>query len=350
MKNSKQTNIRHISELVYEFGRLVAKHPRIDSFRLVPSGQPKHAVMSLDGRTYRFRLRYELTPSIRELPEDSSPDDAISLLVVPNLTPTILAACREAKISAADLNGRLFLRAPGLLVEFPAFADRNYRFDLEPRNIFVGKSVRIVRALLADPQREWRQADLVKRTGATSGLVSRIITHLVAQGLIHRSGTGKRNQVLHLNAPEKLLDAWVEGDDFSHRVATHRFHCLEQDAVKTAGKLRDLLNREELSFAFTQWIAAWLRHPYTEPPLVSLYVSNLPSPEALERMGFRPVTDGGRIWFHIPNDEGVFLETRPVEDLPLVSDAQIYVDLQNTGLRGPEQAQALRESPQFCQP
>jgi hypothetical protein len=56
------------------------------------------------------------------------------------------------------------------------------------------------------------------------------------------------------------------------------------------------------------------------------------------------------VWFHLPSDEGVFRETQVVNDLPLVSDAQIYVDLQGTGLRGPEQARALRESSVFCRP
>jgi len=50
----------------------------------------------------------------------------------------------------------------------------------------------------------------------------------------------------------------------------------------------------------------------------------------------------------VPDDEGVFLETQSVRELPLVSDAQIYVDLQKTGLRGPEQAVALRNWEGFC--
>jgi hypothetical protein len=36
------------------------------------------------------------------------------------------------------------------------------------------------------------------------------------------------------------------------------------------------------------------------------------------------------------------LEIQKVSGLPLVSDAQIYLDLLKTGLRGPDQAEALR--------
>jgi hypothetical protein len=54
------------------------------------------------------------------------------------------------------------------------------------------------------------------------------------------------------------------------------------------------------------------------------------------------------VWLLLPDDEGVFLETRTIQGLPLASDAQIYLDLQKTGLRGPDQAAALRNWEGFC--
>ncbi|MBC8010087.1 MAG: hypothetical protein H7067_08320 [Burkholderiales bacterium] len=350
MKTSKEATIRHVTELALEFGRLAAEPSRLHGFSLMPASRPEHGEFELDGRHSSFAIRYELAPSPQDLERWFPSGVEDQLLVVPNLTPALLAACRKARLSAADLNGRLYLRAPGLLVELPAIGGRRYRFELEPRNVFVGKSARIVRALLADPERPWRQSELVARAGATSGLVSRIVTHLERQGMVARSGSGKRNQIFQLTSRDALLDAWVQADDFARRVSTHRFHCLDQDPVQLARKLRDALTHHGAHFAFTQWIAAWLRHPYTEPPIVSLYVPQLPSPDLLDSLGLRPVADGGRVWFHLPVDEGVFRETRVVDNLPLVSDAQIYLDLQNTGLRGPEQARALRESSVFCRP
>ena len=46
---------------------------------------------------------------------------------------------------------------------------------------------------------------------------------------------------------------------------------------------------------------------------------------------------------HLPKDDGVFRETQPVGGFTLACDAQIYLDLLDAGLRGPEQARALRE-------
>ena len=39
---------------------------------------------------------------------------------------------------------------------------------------------------------------------------------------------------------------------------------------------------------------------------------------------------------------------RDVGGIPLATDAQIYLDLQKTGLRGPDQAAALRNWEGFC--
>jgi len=84
--------------------------------------------------------------------------------------------------------------------------------------------------------------------------------------------------------------------------------------------------------------------------VTSAYVARLPEPATLGKLGLRPVSEAGKLWLHVPNDEGVFLETRSSQDLPLASDAQIYVDLQHTGLRGPDQAAALRNWAGFCRP
>jgi hypothetical protein len=75
-----------------------------------------------------------------------------------------VAACKEHGIAAIDLNGRCWLRAPGLLVDRRPLPGRSFSYELEPRNIFVGKSARIVRCLLTDRDRTWTQAEIVPRT------------------------------------------------------------------------------------------------------------------------------------------------------------------------------------------
>ena len=79
------------------------------------------------------------------------------------------------------------------------------------------------------------------------------------------------------------------------------------------------------------------------PAVTSAYVARLPEAAALERLGLRPVNDAGKVYLLIPDDEGVFLET-PDHQRPAARQrrSNLSRDLQKTGLRGPDQANALR--------
>jgi hypothetical protein len=308
--------------------------------------------LEIEGRQQAFRLVPELQPSlsslaplVEHLRKELLPNE-LPLLVAPELSPRVLAACKDLGLSALDLNGRAWLRAPGLLVDrapFPGQAVR-YTYELEPRDIFVGKSARLIRCLLTDRDRLWTQAELVPRIKASSGLVSRIVQHLVREGYLERTNARQ----FRLRDPLGLLDAWADSDRFAKRTHTTRYAGFLGTPLELAHRLQDWAQQAAIPLAFTQWIAAFVRHPYTEPPLASAYVSRLPRSEELEALGLRPTEEGGKLWLHEPDDAGLFQETRTQQDLTLTTDAQIYLDLQRTGLRGPEQAAALREWEGFC--
>lgn len=348
---NKKENIRNESELIHHFRDLIHEDPDL-SWKFpqeeASRSRPETLELRLDGRSHRFKIVFATRPRIPELESlvNSVDNESHTLLVTSLLNSRILDFCRQRKLCAVDLNGRTYLRGDGLLVDRGSLPGRDFRFDSGPRNIFVGKSARIVRSLLTDLERNWIQDDLVKRTKATSGLVSRITQYLIDQGYIEKT-VGRQ---FRLKDPDGLLDAWIQSDNFSKRTTTTPYSIFDHDHKKIAGSLKTWAEDQEVSIAFTQWFAAWLRHPYTEPVIISAYVDRLPEPATLDRLGFRTVSDGGKVWLHVPDDEGVFLETQTHQGLPLASDAQIYVDLQGTGLRGPDQAAALRQWEGFCRP
>ena len=137
---------------------------------------------------------------------------------------------------------------------------------------------------------------------------------------------------------DRLLDAWVRADDFKNRVERVEYSVLASDPMEIVKSVWDTL--EGGPFAFTQWVGAWLRKPYTTPPVVSVYV---PADVVLRFELGRRVEGGGNLWLLVPKDGGVFQGQRDVGGIPLVSDPQIYLDLVGSGLRGPEAADALRE-------
>jgi hypothetical protein len=349
---SKQTSICHANELAREFSRLISTDP--DLTWLTPLSTPNGNVLpsvdlSFDGKKISFRPFFSLSPSLNELKslaETKRSGHTVfqPLLVTPRLSSRTLDFCRLHALNAIDLNGRTYIRAKGVLIDRKDLPGRNYIFELEPRNVFVGKSARIVRSLLSQRDRLWAQSELVVRSQASSGLVSRITKHLTHQGYLEKIGA--RSFRVH-DAPA-LLDDWASADNFAKRATTAHYSAFGNSPLELAKKIEVLLSDHSIKVAFTQWIAGWLRHPYAEPVVVSAYASHLPSDKLLETIGLRPVTEAGNLWLHVPDDEGVFLEIQKVSGLPLVSDAQIYLDLLKTGLRGPDQAEALRNWEGFC--
>ena len=349
--SSKIAIIHDESELIHCFRQCLEADGELPW--LLPTGDFGHdpipwVELKLDAKGHRFKPLYSLKPSIPELESilHTWDDPLPPLLVVPELVDRILDFCRQKRLAAADLNGRAYLRAKGLLVDRQRLPGRDFRFGQEPRNIFVGKSARIVRSLLTDRNRVWSQGTLVERTKASPGLVSRIVQHLVCQGHLEKQSPRE----FRLRDPLGLIDAWVKADEINRRTTTVRYATFGSSSSAFATQLAAWAKEQSVPIAFTQWIAGWLRQPYTEPVVTSAYVKRLPDPATLNQLGLRPVNDAGKVWLFIPDDEGIFLETQTIKDLPLASDAQIYLDLQNTGLRGPDQAEALRQWEGFCRP
>jgi hypothetical protein len=82
-----------------------------------------------------------------------------------------------------------------------------------------------------------------------------------------------------------LIDAWVKADDFNRRTTAARYTAFGGNPIEIAHQLASWSKEQSVPLAFTQWVAGWLRHPYTEPAVTSAYVARLPEAATLERLG-----------------------------------------------------------------
>lgn len=110
------------------------------------SGQPRHV---------RFAV-LQLGHAIRRLREDATP-----VFIEPFLSSESQALCREEGVGFLDLEGNCRLAFGGVFIErqVPTLPTVERR---ELKSIFKPKSAQVLRAMLRDPVRAWRVADLAE--------------------------------------------------------------------------------------------------------------------------------------------------------------------------------------------
>jgi DNA-binding HxlR family transcriptional regulator len=341
MDSGKTVTVSNSDDLLARFaGKFANEEVAGFSWRVI--ALPLGVEIRLEGRGEKLILpvRARLHPSRQWLKEAGEGRRAV--LLAPHIPEALAADLRRLAINHADLNGRLFLTTGWALIDRRP-TERSHRSPETALDVFSQKTSRLVRCLLAHREREWTQEELTGRTGLSRGLVSRALTYLTQEEFVRREAKATREVPARyrVQAFDRLLDAWQQADRWHARTELHEFSVLTGDPAELAADVRELLRGKDGQVAgvFTQWFAARLRHPYTDSPVVSAYVRQLP--ESLPQFA-RPVASGGNLWLLVPKDEGVFQETQEVAGYPLVSDVQIYLDLLQVEGRGPEQAKALR--------
>ena len=264
------------------------------------------------------------------------------VVLAPFISEESARICTEAGMGYADLAGNARLSFDQVFIETRR-PDNPFRERRERRSLFAPRAARVLRVLLQGPLHPWKVAELAESARVSLGWVS-----AVRQQLLAREWAAVAPGGLRVTKPGAVLEAWSKADDWEKRAHTQEYSSLLSDPVELAEALKELSTDEPP--VFTQWFAGWLRHPHTTPAVVSAYVRRFPDETLIrEKLLARRVSaGGGRLRLVMPKDEGVFRPSQTVRGFELVSDAQIYLDLLQGGLRGEEQAEELRRWPEFA--
>lgn len=270
-------------------------------------------------------------PRPRDRPEGHYP-----ILCAPYISGATAEMLKSHRIGYIDLSGNCWLDLGFLFVERTGRTNR-FKRPKDQQKIFAPRASRIVCTLLENPAKDWTLQELAQTAGVSLGLV-----HRLAKALDERLLAEKRWGRFSLQDPGGLLDAW-RSFYVEKRIPWQRYYWSRaQDVRASMYEIANSARAVGVRYAFTGPAAASLLVPYLMVPRIHCYVDAL-KPALLNVLKADPVPSGGNLWFNTIHQEDVFLGSRQVEDLYVVSDVQIYLDLCGIGGRGEEAAQILRE-------
>jgi hypothetical protein len=317
--------------------RLAARPPEIPGgvrLTVVPH-DARHATVALAHGDRRVELR----AAVLSVPYPSALDRLLA--AEPDLEAVIVQRVPRGLAEAARRHGIAYLDAHGrgeVVREGFVYVAEPLRIPVAPSRSspFAPTASRVVRALLADPVHHWRISQLASLVHLNPGNVHRALAALVDSGYVEREG-----DAYVLVDPGSLLEAWAEVGTRS-RPGQRGTIVVEENLHATVERLvADLDGRAAVSGE----LAAELMAPHL--PAGSAVVHCLDA-DAWERLGDRhsPSLDAlsaraGRIVVDLV-DEGVADFGSRRDGLPLVSPAQLYVDLARSRGRAREAAEELR--------
>jgi len=261
---------------------------------------------------------------------------AYPVLIAPFISPTSAAICNEIGVGFLDLAGNCRLAFGHVYIE-KSTAQNPFRNRRVQRSIFSPKSARILRLLLADPNRLWRVAQLAEQGNVSLGQVSSLRQRLLDEEWAEADKGGVR-----LSKPRELLDAWRRAYRLELARSEACYTILHGEPLDKA--LRTLLaeaGRGQHAVLASYSAARWLA-PFARVASLYFYADEQGESVIRQHLQLEPAAKGANVSLMRPKDEGVFLDRfEAAEGIWCTSPIQTYLDLAVSGERGAEAAEHL---------
>ncbi len=202
------------------------------------------------------------------------------------------------------------------------------------KNVFSGKSSRIIRALLETYPQKIKPLQLADMCRVSPALVTRVVDTLEQQSFI------LREDGIALVDPGLLLDQWADGYRFQKNIT--------EDQLFINKPLKEALQffAQKDGFALTRTAAGSLIAPFADYQVIEIYKradADIRTVLVQAEGVLLHVTHGENVKILIPYDEGVFDFSKKTDGFTTVGLIQLYLDLYSDPKRGKEQAAFLRE-------
>ena len=286
-------------------------------------GQPRHV------RSAALQLKDYLR-------NHSSDAHAYPVVIAPFISQASAEICKDAGVGFADLAGNCHIAFDRVFIE-KSVAENPFRKRREQKSIFSTKNARMLRLLLADPNKLWRVAQLAEQAQVSLGQVSNL-----RRRLLDEEWAALEKDGLKIAKPRELLEAWRQAYRRENEASESFYTLLHGEALDNAVRaaLEEAGHGEHAvlaSYSAGGWLAPFSR-------VASLYLYADAQGEAILRkhLKLEPPGRGANVSLVRPKDDGVFLDRiEAAGGIWCTSPIQTYLDLAVSGERAAEAAEHL---------
>lgn len=294
-------------------------------------------------REYRFAVEIKsigqprnIRLAAQELTEylAAGKDPDYGILAAPYISEEGRRLCQRYDIGCIDLAGNARVVFNGLYIDIQG-RKNPYPTTRGAKSLFTRKSSRAIRVLLADPSRLWLVQDLAREANLSMGQTSNVKRLLAEEDLLREEGKS-----FSIAEPQRLLDAWAQAYSFEQN-RIYDFYTTEGTGIEP--KIASFCKEAGIRYGLALFSGANLVAPFVRYGKSFVYVQANSTPDIARELDLKAVSSGPNIALVEPYDEGVFYGTRQIEGLDVVSDVQLYLDLNDYPTRGQEAAEQVLE-------
>jgi hypothetical protein len=284
----------------------------------------------------------QIAPWLRQL-KQGRPDAAVAI-ICPNLSQESQRICLENGIDFIDLAGNVSIRIPGSVYIYRTGRKRPSETEPSPlRDPFSGRASRILRVLLEKP-RPWRPGEIQEELRKASQLfgpfdfnvsiasVSKTLKSLNEQLLVRRE-----DSTVIVPEPKKLLLTWADKYRERYKWRMRSSYKIRNPFGDELSDVSQGLREKTPFFAFTGVAAAIREAPYVDLGTIDVLIPR--EAATILRSVESKTARGTDLRIIIPYDVGVFLYSRSIAKIPIVSPVQVFLDLYARGGRDLKQAE-----------
>lgn len=257
--------------------------------------------------------------------------NSYGIFAAPYISPDSAEICRNFGIGFLDDSGNCSINYKNIFIQIQGKPNLfNEKRIL--KSLYSPKAERALRILL-DSKTEWYVQDLAKKADISLGLASNIKKILLDKEFAQSDGYKFR-----IIKPEELLKEWADNYTYRKNKIQNFFALLSNDEFED--KFSEICYKYAIQYAFTGFSSAERYASFVRYNRSMAYAGN-GKEKVISELNLKTVPSGANFTMLEPYDEGVFINSKKIKNMSLVSPIQTYLDLINYQGRGEEAANYL---------